>query len=164
MVCGRPRVTKAHLTTAANYRTFLSENHVTDDGSLSDVQLTLNSFFFLSVLQNSMNLPPDKARLLRQYDNEKKWELICDQVGIDHCLKCRTWWMDRWGRLYACLMFYSSSHCRSLNMISTFINDLRHFLVFIECFLVFTLVSGPFSQVEQQHYKTKYKKTATCCQ
>ena len=27
-----------------------------------------------------MNLPPDKARLLRQYDNEKKWELICDQV------------------------------------------------------------------------------------
>ncbi|KAG8000707.1 Formin-like protein 3, partial [Nibea albiflora] len=29
--------------------------------------------------QNSMNLPPDKARLLRQYDNEKKWELICDQ-------------------------------------------------------------------------------------
>uniref|UniRef100_S4RZZ7 Formin like 2 n=1 Tax=Petromyzon marinus TaxID=7757 RepID=S4RZZ7_PETMA len=28
---------------------------------------------------NSMNLPPDKARLLRQYDAEKKWELICDQ-------------------------------------------------------------------------------------
>ncbi|TRY93436.1 hypothetical protein DNTS_005740, partial [Danionella cerebrum] len=28
---------------------------------------------------NSMNLPPDKARILRQYDNEKKWELICDQ-------------------------------------------------------------------------------------
>uniref|UniRef100_A0A452QLY7 Formin like 3 n=1 Tax=Ursus americanus TaxID=9643 RepID=A0A452QLY7_URSAM len=27
----------------------------------------------------SMNLPPDKARLLRQYDNEKKWDLICDQ-------------------------------------------------------------------------------------
>lgn len=29
-----------------------------------------------------MNLPPDKARLLRQYDNEKKWELVCDQVSI----------------------------------------------------------------------------------
>ena len=29
-----------------------------------------------------MNLPPDKARLLRQYDNEKKWDLICDQVGM----------------------------------------------------------------------------------
>lgn len=28
-----------------------------------------------------MNLPPDKVRLLRQYDNEKKWELICDQVS-----------------------------------------------------------------------------------
>uniref|UniRef100_A0A669D470 Formin like 2 n=1 Tax=Oreochromis niloticus TaxID=8128 RepID=A0A669D470_ORENI len=32
-----------------------------------------------AVWLNSMNLPPDKARLLRQYDNEKKWELICDQ-------------------------------------------------------------------------------------
>ncbi|PWA31513.1 hypothetical protein CCH79_00002850 [Gambusia affinis] len=31
---------------------------------------------------NSMNLPPDKARLLRQYDNEKKWELICDQISL----------------------------------------------------------------------------------
>uniref|UniRef100_A0A8C7J8I9 Formin-like 3 n=1 Tax=Oncorhynchus kisutch TaxID=8019 RepID=A0A8C7J8I9_ONCKI len=29
--------------------------------------------------ENSMNLPPDKARLLRQYDNDKKWDLICDQ-------------------------------------------------------------------------------------
>lgn len=28
-----------------------------------------------------MNLPPDKVQLLSQYDNEKKWELICDQVG-----------------------------------------------------------------------------------
>ncbi|XP_074972921.1 formin-like protein 1 isoform X1 [Phalacrocorax aristotelis] len=28
---------------------------------------------------NSMNLPPDKMELLNQYDNEKKWELICDQ-------------------------------------------------------------------------------------
>uniref|UniRef100_A0A4W5QG28 Formin-like 3 n=1 Tax=Hucho hucho TaxID=62062 RepID=A0A4W5QG28_9TELE len=30
-------------------------------------------------MPNSMNLPPDKARLLRQYDNDKKWDLICDQ-------------------------------------------------------------------------------------
>lgn len=29
-----------------------------------------------------MNLPPDKVRLLRSYDNEKKWELICDQVNV----------------------------------------------------------------------------------
>ena len=35
------------------------------------------------VFQNSMNLPPDKVRLLRSYDNEKKWELICDQVSCD---------------------------------------------------------------------------------
>lgn len=26
-----------------------------------------------------MDLPPDKAKLLRSYDNEKKWEIICDQ-------------------------------------------------------------------------------------
>uniref|UniRef100_A0A9J8CZD0 Formin-like 2b n=2 Tax=Cyprinus carpio TaxID=7962 RepID=A0A9J8CZD0_CYPCA len=32
-----------------------------------------------AIALNSMNLPPDKVRLLRQYDNEKKWELICDQ-------------------------------------------------------------------------------------
>lgn len=37
-----------------------------------------------------MNLPPDKARLLRQYDNEKKWDLICDQVrGLQ--------WAQKWG-------------------------------------------------------------------
>lgn len=36
------------------------------------------------MFQNSMNLPPDKVRLLRSYDNEKKWELICDQVGAAH--------------------------------------------------------------------------------
>uniref|UniRef100_A0A8C9VNY4 Formin like 1 n=1 Tax=Scleropages formosus TaxID=113540 RepID=A0A8C9VNY4_SCLFO len=32
-----------------------------------------------STVLNSMNLPPDKVKLLHQYDNEKKWELVCDQ-------------------------------------------------------------------------------------
>ncbi|XP_028826728.1 formin-like protein 1 isoform X2 [Denticeps clupeoides] len=32
-----------------------------------------------SVVLNSMNLPADKVKLLHQYDNEKKWELVCDQ-------------------------------------------------------------------------------------
>lgn len=27
-----------------------------------------------------MNLPADKAKVLKQYDDEKKWDLICDQV------------------------------------------------------------------------------------
>ena len=27
-----------------------------------------------------MDLPPDKAKLLKNYDDEKKWELVCDQV------------------------------------------------------------------------------------
>ena len=26
-----------------------------------------------------MDLPPDKAKLLRQYEDHKKWEMICDQ-------------------------------------------------------------------------------------
>uniref|UniRef100_A0A8C1JWB1 Formin like 1 n=1 Tax=Cyprinus carpio TaxID=7962 RepID=A0A8C1JWB1_CYPCA len=34
---------------------------------------------FHNVVHNSMNLPPDKVNLLCQYDNEKKWELVCDQ-------------------------------------------------------------------------------------
>eukprot|EP00069_Balaena_mysticetus_P017504 bmy_10692T0 len=41
--------------------------------------LNFISYGFPKEKLNAMNLPPDKARLLRQYDNEKKWELICDQ-------------------------------------------------------------------------------------
>ena len=29
-----------------------------------------------------MDLPPDKAKVLRQYDSSRKWEMICDQVGL----------------------------------------------------------------------------------
>lgn len=32
-------------------------------------------------MQASMDLPPDKAKLLRNYDDEKKWDMICDQVS-----------------------------------------------------------------------------------
>ncbi|KAI1884120.1 hypothetical protein AGOR_G00223170 [Albula goreensis] len=32
-----------------------------------------------NVVLNSMNLPPDKVKLLSQYDSDKKWELVCDQ-------------------------------------------------------------------------------------
>uniref|UniRef100_A0AAX7VD29 Formin-like 2b n=1 Tax=Astatotilapia calliptera TaxID=8154 RepID=A0AAX7VD29_ASTCA len=43
------------------------------------VQESVHTLVFRFTLKNSMNLPPDKVRLLRSYDNEKKWELICDQ-------------------------------------------------------------------------------------
>lgn len=33
---------------------------------------------FTNIL-NQMDLPPEKAKLLRQYEDEKKWDLICDQ-------------------------------------------------------------------------------------
>ncbi len=29
-----------------------------------------------------MDLPPEKARLLRQYEDDKKWDLICDQEKV----------------------------------------------------------------------------------
>lgn len=29
-----------------------------------------------------MDLPADKAKLLKNYENEKKWDIICDQVII----------------------------------------------------------------------------------
>ncbi|KAE8575376.1 hypothetical protein XENTR_v10003813 [Xenopus tropicalis] len=32
-----------------------------------------------NVVLNAMNLPPDKIQVLRQYDQDKKWELVCDQ-------------------------------------------------------------------------------------
>lgn len=42
----------------------------------------LLTFGFLCVFQSCMNLPPDKLKLLSQCDNEKKWELVCDEVRI----------------------------------------------------------------------------------
>lgn len=29
-----------------------------------------------------MDLPADKAKLLKSYDDEKKWDIICDQVSL----------------------------------------------------------------------------------
>lgn len=37
--------------------------------------------FFFCLLQASMDLPPDKAKQLKNYDNKKKWDIICDQVS-----------------------------------------------------------------------------------
>lgn len=28
-----------------------------------------------------MDLPPDKAKLLKNYDDDRKWEIICDRVS-----------------------------------------------------------------------------------
>lgn len=28
-----------------------------------------------------MDLPPDKAKLLKNYDDERKWDIICDQAS-----------------------------------------------------------------------------------
>lgn len=40
-----------------------------------------NKYFLYFSFQQSMDLPPDKAKLLRSYDLDKKWDLICDQVS-----------------------------------------------------------------------------------
>uniref|UniRef100_A0AAY3ZZJ4 Uncharacterized protein n=1 Tax=Denticeps clupeoides TaxID=299321 RepID=A0AAY3ZZJ4_9TELE len=56
------------------------DGHVTYGPTMPPLcpDLQLNNRFSL-FLQNSMNLPADKVKLLHQYDNEKKWELVCDQ-------------------------------------------------------------------------------------
>lgn len=41
--------------------------------------MTVISFFSP---QASMDLPPDKAKLLKQYDDVKKWDMICDQERV----------------------------------------------------------------------------------
>lgn len=48
---------------------------------------------FCSLFQSSMNLPPDKLKLLSQYDNEKKWELVCDQVRQFFFLGTQSWFL-----------------------------------------------------------------------
>lgn len=56
-----------------------------------------------NVVLSYMNLPPDKLMLLSQYDNEKKWELVCDQVRPFSLLLIMTWFHDQ-------TSFYISSH------------------------------------------------------
>uniref|UniRef100_A0A8C1ZVI1 Formin-like 1a n=1 Tax=Cyprinus carpio TaxID=7962 RepID=A0A8C1ZVI1_CYPCA len=53
---------------------------------------------------HSMNLPPDKMKLLSQYDNEKKWELVCDQERFQvknppsaYLTKIRSFYQDQGG-------------------------------------------------------------------
>ncbi|XP_073695334.1 formin-like protein 1 [Garra rufa] len=57
-----------------------------------------------SVVLSSMNLPPDKMKLLSQYDNEKKWELVCDQERFQvknppsaYLTKIRSFYQDQGG-------------------------------------------------------------------
>ena len=49
-----------------------------------------------------MDLPPDKVKLLRQYDDEKKWDMICDQVIA--------LWFSRW-ETFGSGLLVSSSCC-----------------------------------------------------
>ncbi|XP_059413662.1 formin-like protein 1 isoform X2 [Carassius carassius] len=57
-----------------------------------------------SVVLSSMNLPPDKTKLLSQYDNEKKWELVCDQERFQvknppsaYLTKIKSYYQDQGG-------------------------------------------------------------------
>lgn len=43
--------------------------------------VALETYLF-SNFQASMDLPPDKAKLLKNYDDEKKWDIICDQEMV----------------------------------------------------------------------------------
>ncbi|XP_051995948.1 formin-like protein 1 [Xyrauchen texanus] len=57
-----------------------------------------------NVVLSAMNLPPDKLKLLSQYDNEKKWELVCDQERFQvknppsaYLTKIRSFYQDQGG-------------------------------------------------------------------
>jgi len=40
-----------------------------------------------------MDLPPDKVKVLKSYDDDKKWDMICDQVCFAWlCDLCCTSW------------------------------------------------------------------------
>ncbi|XP_023173069.2 formin-like protein isoform X1 [Drosophila hydei] len=61
----------------------------------------------------SMDLPPDKAKLLRNYDDEKKWDMICDQEMVQakdppsHYLsKLRTYLDPKASRSHRLYLFY----------------------------------------------------------
>ncbi|XP_069381834.1 formin-like protein 1 [Paralichthys olivaceus] len=57
-----------------------------------------------NVVLSYMNLPPDKLQLLSQYDNDKKWELVCDQERFQvksppstYLTKIRSFYQDQGG-------------------------------------------------------------------
>uniref|UniRef100_A0A4W5QAR7 Formin like 1 n=1 Tax=Hucho hucho TaxID=62062 RepID=A0A4W5QAR7_9TELE len=69
-----------------------------------------------NVVLNSMNLPPDKVKILCQYDNEKKWELVCDQERFQvknppsaYLLKLRSY-LDQGGVSRKVLSLYTIRH------------------------------------------------------
>uniref|UniRef100_A0A8B9HKQ9 Formin-like 1a n=1 Tax=Astyanax mexicanus TaxID=7994 RepID=A0A8B9HKQ9_ASTMX len=71
------------------------------------------------LILDTMNLPPDKMMLLNQYDNEKKWELVCDQERFQvknppsaYLNKIRSFYQDQGGvtrRVKSMLMLFSIS-------------------------------------------------------
>ncbi|KAK9534683.1 hypothetical protein VZT92_007113 [Zoarces viviparus] len=57
-----------------------------------------------NVVLSYMNLPPDKLQLLSQYDNDKKWELVCDQERFQvksppstYLVKIKSFYQDQGG-------------------------------------------------------------------
>ena len=61
---------------------FLKQSSVDVKHIYCNKDLAIDRILYLpcTLLQASMDLPPDKAKILRNYDEKKKWELICDQV------------------------------------------------------------------------------------
>ncbi|KAM7302953.1 formin-like protein isoform X2 [Ixodes scapularis] len=62
-------------------RTTMPKLHTVDNPKLPMPEQPELELRFAKVL-NSMDLPPDKAKLLKQYDDEKKWDIICDQEKV----------------------------------------------------------------------------------
>uniref|UniRef100_A0A671Y8J1 Formin like 1 n=1 Tax=Sparus aurata TaxID=8175 RepID=A0A671Y8J1_SPAAU len=56
-----------------------TESSALPAGSCPPFCFTRKLHLWFDLNTSHMNLPPDKLKLLSQYDNEKKWELVCDQ-------------------------------------------------------------------------------------
>ncbi|XP_026680950.1 formin-like protein, partial [Diaphorina citri] len=91
----RPRITSTDGETW-NMKTrmkFLPSSSVVCANYLIMFYIYLESFYLVAryhdyTIQASMDLPADKAKLLKQYDNEKKWDIICDEIVVQSCSTC----------------------------------------------------------------------------
>uniref|UniRef100_A0A8B9HAL5 Formin-like 1a n=1 Tax=Astyanax mexicanus TaxID=7994 RepID=A0A8B9HAL5_ASTMX len=102
-----------------------------------------------------MNLPPDKMMLLNQYDNEKKWELVCDQERFQvknppsaYLNKIRSFYQDQGGvtrRVKSMLMLFSISFSVYLSRwAQEFLNEENQGLDVLVEYLSYAQSDAPF--------------------
>lgn len=107
--------------------------------------MAVNCLHLFLLVQASMDLPPDKAKLLRNYDDEKKWDMICDQVSRLHNFR------------FMCVAIAKNCLNRFSPPCSSPARGRTHVCVFIISHFLF-MANAKFLQIKcgQPHY-------GTCC-